>query len=256
MSERLESGEVRVVLRKLRPAPDLADLRGWRELLSIDEIERLGRLRSTKVRSEVLASRSLLRGVLARALDVDPRDWRFGSSAAGRPTILEPAELRAALWFSLSHTEGLVGCAIATHEEIGFDLELQSREIDGVQLAKRYFAQAEASRLASMPEDERTSEFLQLWTLKESYFKARGLGIATGLERTRFSIVGSEVRFEVDSDLDDSEGWSFHLGEAETGHAVAIASRPLDELSAQFVDPSGAPTKGEVNWLASTRKPL
>ena len=114
MSERLESGEVRVVLRKLRPAPDPADLRGWRELLSTDDIERLGRLRSTKARSEVLASRSLLRGVLARTLDVDPRDWRFGSSAAGRPTILEPAELRAALWFSLSHTEGLVGCAIAT----------------------------------------------------------------------------------------------------------------------------------------------
>ena len=249
-SERLGPGEVRVVLRSLRPSPEPEDLRAWRELLSIDEIERLGRLLSTRARTEVLASRSLLRVVLGRTMGVDPRDWRFGSSATGRPTILEPAELRGALWFSLSHTEGLVGCAVASHEEVGIDLELSSREIDAGQLATRFFSEAEAARLASMPDVERAPEFLRLWTLKESYFKARGLGIAAGLDRIRFSMVDGVVRFEVDADLDQATGWSFRIGEANTGHAVAIASRPLDEMSAQFVDSSGAPTKGELNWLA------
>ena len=246
-----EPGEVDVVLRSLWPSPESSVLRAWRELLSTDELERLGRLRSTKARTEVLASRSLLRVVLGRLTGVDPREWRFGSSATGRPTILEPAELRGALWFSLSHTEGVVGCAVATHEEIGLDLELASREIDGVQLAARFFSEAEASTLASMPVVDRASEFLKLWTLKESYFKARGLGIAAGLERVRFSIVGGDVRFEVDSDLDDATGWRFRIGETSTGHAVAIASRPLDQLSVRFVDPSGAPTDGEIRWTAA-----
>ena len=247
----LEPGEIRVVLRLLRPTPRASILRTWRDFLSADEIDRLGRLRSTKARTEVLASRALLRVVLGRVTGVDPRDWHFSSSAEGRPRIVAPVELRDSLWFSLSHTEGLVGCAVATHEEIGFDLERASRAIDGVQLATRFFSAAEAEKLASMPDVERAPEFLKLWTLKESYFKARGLGIATGLERARFSIAGNDLRFDVDSDLDNAAGWSFRVGETSTGHAVAIASRPLDELSVQFVDPSGAPTEGEVSWLAA-----
>ena len=58
------------------------------------------------------------------------------------------------------------------------------------------------------------------------------------------------------SDLDDAAGWSFRVGKSNTGHAVAIASRPLEELSVHFVDPFGASAKGEVDWLAGAPRRL
>ena len=206
----------------------------FHEVLSPDERARLDRIRSPGTRTEIASSRVLLRTLLSRTAlshttlsqtgTVDPADWRFGASPTGRPLIVEPEEYRGVLSFSLSHTQGLVGCAIARQEEVGLDLEPVSRSLPAEDLARRFYSATEFEALAALAPPARGRRFLEIWTLKESHLKARGLGIASGLERQRFEISADSIVFETDDEL-DAAGWQFRLGESPTGHLVAVSSR-------------------------------
>jgi len=45
-------------------------------------------------------------------------------------------------------------------------------------IIRRYFSDAEQQQLLSCAPDERTSRFIECWTLKEAYIKAVGDGLA------------------------------------------------------------------------------
>jgi 4'-phosphopantetheinyl transferase len=82
-----------------------------------------------------------------------------------------------------------------------------------IEVAERFFAPAEVRALHSLPSDERTQRFFDYWTLKESYIKARGLGLAIPLDRFGFALEPSRrPRLEVDGRVADSgDAWLFDL---------------------------------------------
>lgn len=77
---------------------------------------------------------------------------------------------------SLSHT-GAGGAAAVSPSPIGVDLEWRSRRVRWAALARAHFSQAEQDWLASRPQPQRKAAFLGLWTLKEAWLKAQGLGV-------------------------------------------------------------------------------
>lgn len=84
--------------------------------------------------------------------------------------------------FNLSHSGDWVICVIGRDCRVGVDIEAPRRRRAYRALAAEYFAAAESERLATLPEDSCHEAFYQLWTLKESYLKARKEGIsAAGL---------------------------------------------------------------------------
>ena len=69
-----------------------------------------------------------------------------------------------------------------------------------------------------------------MWTLKESYIKARGLGLSIPLDEFSFEFGGAEgIRLEIDAGLgDDAARWRFcQLDYA--GHRIAVM---VDRLAA------------------------
>lgn len=77
--------------------------------------------------------------------------------------------------FSLSHSEDFVVCALS-EEEIGTDVE-KVKPID-LDIAKRFFSKDEYMHIMSFDnENDRTNEFFRIWTVKESFVKAIGLGL-------------------------------------------------------------------------------
>ena len=101
------------------------------------------------------------------------------------------------LFFSLSHSGDYAACAIADFE-IGLDIQC-IRPLS-MPLARRFFSETELRKLqASEHPDEL---FTLLWSLRESYWKATGRGIAGGMNvavsenETGFGISGlPEIRF-------------------------------------------------------------
>ena len=166
---------------------DIDAARRWqdyRALLDAPERERQGRLRVPADRRRDLAARALVRTVLSRHVPVPPEAWAFGADANGRPRIVAPQPLPP-IEFNIAHSGDLVVLAVATGRSLGVDVEDTSRRTDTAAL-ERYFAPQEREALATLPAEARRRRFFELWTLKESYLKARGVGLRLPLRGVAF----------------------------------------------------------------------
>jgi 4'-phosphopantetheinyl transferase len=77
--------------------------------------------------------------------------------------------------------------------ELGVDIECIHRPVFSLALAKRYFSEGECTELIKLTDTQQSQRIAQLWTLKESYLKASGLGITVPLNKVRFEFVKGSV---------------------------------------------------------------
>lgn len=162
-------------------------------LLSADERARQARFRFVKDQRRFLVTRALVRTVLSRYAAVRPQDWEFSAGAYGRPAISAPrlsSSSVPALEFNISHSADLVMLGVTSDRTLGIDAESVEAREAGTDGLDRYFAPEERAALLSLPPSERRRRFFELWTLKESYIKARGTGLAIGLDSFRFDLRG------------------------------------------------------------------
>ncbi len=205
-----------------------------RAILTHDEIVRLERFHREPDRLLFLATRVLVRTVLSRYASVAPADWRFAADEYGRPHISGHDQPR--LSFNLSHTSGLVVCAVARDTDVGVDAErVRSKSVLGI--ADRFFAPQEAAALHALPPDEQLRCFYDYWTLKESYIKARGQGLRIPLDR--FAMVlddGNGPHIEVDPGTDDDgEAWQFLQYRPTGEHIVSLCIRRCGAMDVTVV---------------------
>jgi 4'-phosphopantetheinyl transferase len=105
--------------------------------------------------------------------------------------------------FNISHAGEWVLCAIS-NTEIGIDIELiQPIDLD---IAKYYFSEVEYMDLQRKEGAEKVSYFFDLWTLKESYIKARGMGLSIPLKDFCIRITHEGITF---SGKEMNENWFF-----------------------------------------------
>ena len=197
--------------------------RDWLALLDPEERARNARFRVELPRRLHLAARVLLRQTLSHYRAVDPPDWRFGRNAYGRPHIEAPEHSRM-LHFNLSHTDGLVALAVSEAPDIGVEVEIVARNLDCEQMAPAVFAPAELETYARVAASERRSVFFVLWTLKEAYIKARGMGLSLPLDGFAFDLSGSEPSITFNARCsDDAARWHFRHFAPTPAHRLALA---------------------------------
>lgn len=195
-----------------------------RAMLTDEERARIDRLRFARDRRTALVTRALARVTLSRYCETPPQRWRFRTNEHGRPEISSPA---SPLRFNVSHTEGLVVCLVSRGRELGVDAESLKRDRRWLALADRYFSPAEARALREVPAAGRRLRFLEYWTLKESYVKARGRGLTLPLSGFSFDLPapmrdGNRIRFTPAVD-DEPARWQFTLERLGADHIVASA---------------------------------
>lgn len=209
-----------VTLGIARPA-DPADAARLVALLSDDEKGRLSRFRFEPDRAIYLAAHALLRQTLSRHSGVAPEAWQFRRGSHGRPEIANPGwRLR----FSLSHTAGLAACAVVLDRDIGVDVEDLSRT-GAADVAERLFSPLEADAVRQAPIGARGVRFLEYWTLKEAYVKARGLGLSLPLNRFSVSnTTGNTWAISFEPPLtDDPARWWLRSFRIRDTHQAALA---------------------------------
>lgn len=211
-----------------RDETTLARIRAW---LDDEERARADRYLREEDRRLFLIAHALRRSVLSRYADVAPGEWRFASGEHGRPRIVAdtPASAAAAagLGFSLSHTPGLVACLVSDEPDSGVDVEASHRVENPRALASRYFSTRENELLDATADDTIDARFLEIWTLKEAYLKARGLGLTLPLDHfhvTRRSDDTAAIAFEA-TIHDYPQDWQLGLGRPGRGHVLALAVR-------------------------------
>ncbi|HWK55182.1 MAG TPA: 4'-phosphopantetheinyl transferase superfamily protein, partial [Hyphomicrobiales bacterium] len=79
---------------------------------------------------------------------------------------------------------------------VGVDVEHALREVAAEALTARFFAPEELQALQSLPEADRNEYFFRLWTLKEAYVKALGLGLRIPLDSFVFDLDDAQIHCE------------------------------------------------------------
>ena len=195
----------------------------YRALLPAEEVSACDRFVFPEGRRQCLVSRVLIRTVLSSYTGDAPAAWEFDANSYGKPAVHCPAG--CPLQFNLSHTTGLVVCAVRLSGEVGVDVEDLTRRAADPALATNYFAPEEVALLESMPQDEQPLRFLQLWTLKEAFIKAKGGGLSIPLKDFAFSFPpGRPPRIAFhDPTLGDANQWQFTQLRLRRRYQVAVA---------------------------------
>lgn len=192
-------------------------------LLTPEERERHGRFHFARDRRRYLMTRGLIRSLLSCYAPIAPGDWRFETNAYGRPRIANELPQAQRLRFNISHTASLVVVAVAVEREVGVDVEHTARAAP-LDVAQQFFSAKEASALRQLAAGLQPARFWDLWTLKESYIKARGMGLSLPLDRFSFSFDGARgVAIDFEDGLDDAAArWQFWQLQPDDAHAVAL----------------------------------
>jgi 4'-phosphopantetheinyl transferase len=158
--------EVHVYVAQPQSLP--ASLEELGRVLTPDERDRAARYRAGSVREQFVASRGLLRRILAGCLNVPPHCVPITYILNGKPVLADDS-----LHFNVSHTDGLALIAVAK-QRIGVDVERTRKIPDAAGLVGRFFSPAEQQTYRSLPMDRREAAFFRGWVCKEAVIKAAG----------------------------------------------------------------------------------
>ena len=148
-------------------------------LLSEDERQHAASFVRLHPQKVYVLSRLLMRQQLASALHCKPSDLQFKTGQHGKPQLMDHA-----IQFNLSHSGDWVVLAI-DGDPVGVDIEQVRRDAAFQSIAARFFAKDEQLYIESA--DDIANAFYVVWTRKEAWLKAQGLGLSSGLQR--FSVV-------------------------------------------------------------------
>jgi 4'-phosphopantetheinyl transferase len=193
-------------------------------LMSADERERHRRLVFERDRTRYLLTRMLARQALARYVGISPQRLQFRANSYGRPFLAEqPVSADGPVSFNLTHTDGLIVLALTRGLAIGVDAECVRRTVDP-DLARSVFSPSEIASFAALPRELQRRRFLDLWTLKESYIKARGMGLSLPLDRFSFHFPSPEdLSLEFAEGFDDTPArWDVRQLRPRSEHLVAL----------------------------------
>ncbi|HEY0819357.1 MAG TPA: 4'-phosphopantetheinyl transferase superfamily protein [Rhizobacter sp.] len=195
----------------------------YRALMTPDERARGDRFYFERDRARYRVTRALVRSVLSRYAPIAPQDWRFDATTYGQPLIVNPEPEAQSLAFNLTHTSDLVVLAVTRQRAIGVDTENITRGAL-LDVADRFFAPSECEHLWALPSEQHTTRFFELWTLKESYIKARGMGLSIPLHKFAFDLrePGAVSLATLPELQDPAERWALRHLWATPEHPVAL----------------------------------
>lgn len=216
---------------EIEDARTLADMGA---LLSDAERRQQARFHFADDRKRYLVTRALVRSVLSHYAAVDPRAWVFVANDYGRPAIGNRHPDAQDLRFNLSHTRGLVVLAVGRQRELGVDVENVAARRVSPDIADAFFALDEAADVAATQAARVHDRLLEYWTFKESYIKARGMGLSLPLDKFTFRFPHARtVRIDIDPALDDhGDRWRFWQYRPGADYLLALcAQRTADEAT-------------------------
>ncbi len=159
--------------------------------LDATERARAARFHFARDRKHFVATRGLLRVLLATLLRGEAREISFAYGAHGKPALASAHE--GDLRFNLAHAQGRAIFAVAHALEVGIDLEAADRlpvnEEHLASLATRILSQSELPVWRALPDlQTRQHAFLRAWTRKEACVKASGRGLFSGLQEIEVAL--------------------------------------------------------------------
>lgn len=202
------------------PAPLLA---GLEALLCDAERERANAFKVPVPRRHFIATRGVLRLLLARYLQVPATACRFEYGAFGKPVLAEPVDR---LRFNVSHSGEQALFAFA-EVDIGVDLEWRRAIPDLVPLAAMILSPQQLLRWQHLPTEDRSRALHDAWARKEAVIKAVGAGLSVDLHSLDVGFLPGDppAVLRVSDLMGPAAAWSLLPLDVGEGYSAAVAAR-------------------------------
>lgn len=162
----------------------------------------------------VLIGDLLVRTMVCRYLNQKNAEIIFRTNRYGKP-YLDGAE---GFHYNISHSGKWIVGAFDS-EPVGIDVEaIKPVDLD---IAPNLFSPEEVWYIMNYPEKDRTDHFYEIWTLKESYFKALGCGLSKHPKSVSLKIHGNANITVTDS---VNHGRFLHLCKLDQGYCLAVCT--------------------------------
>ena len=163
-------------------------------LLNDEELSRAKRYHFARHQRRFTIARAMMRLIIARYLKVSPTALSFTYNKYGKPQLANSPILQ----FNLSHSGDLALLAIGNEYPLGIDLELFSgRPYEGI--GKHLFSHSEIKALEDASVKMKPLIFFHIWSQKEAFIKACGLGLSYPTQQFDVPILPGEKRLVVDA---------------------------------------------------------
>ena len=200
------------------------------DILAKDEKERTDRFVFDKDKRMFTIARGALRLLLSRYLGCLPVGIEFKYNSYGKPFINKPDNVT--YQFNVSHSKNLAVIIVA-RQTVGIDVEYQDPAFASLKIAERFFSKDEVQDLKSTPAPLFVEHFFDCWSRKESYIKARGLGVSLALDSftTRSNSDGSALlAFSQHFPADVSEMQIFPFTPDDSFSGAITALKPVESI--------------------------
>lgn len=204
--------ETKIYIASTKCLEDEQIFEKWYQAVSKSRQDKIDRLRFPKDKRQSLAAELLLKKALALN---GIYEYHIEADQYGKPYLIGEDSVK----FNLSHSEEQVMCVLSD-QEVGCDVE-KIRDTD-YKIAKHFFAKEERDALDYAAGDEKKDLFFRIWTLKESFMKATGLGMGLSLKDFYFKF--DEKQVDVYQSLNE-EQYYFKEVDFFDGYKYAVCSR-------------------------------
>lgn len=182
-----------------------------------DQMSQMRRSKIDRLKREADKRRALGAGVLLdeglKKYGLSERNVKIEIGENGKPYLPDHPQIH----FNLSHS-GKQALAVFADTQVGCDIEqMHSAKLS---VARRFFCPSEYAWLISQPTERRQEAFYRIWTLKESFMKATGLGMKLPLDAFEFLLGREEVK--ISQSVDEAEYRFIEFAPEEYRAAVCV----------------------------------
>ena len=206
-----------------------------RALLSDNERARADRFVYDRHRRRYTIAQAHLRRTLGGLTGIRPKRIRFSHGRHGKPFLNDGPS------FNQSHSGERIMIAVANEGRLGVDIEKVRQVRLMASLADKKFARDEVALLRAAPAGDQQTMFFRLWTHKEAFTKALGVGLTIPL--SSFSVdpthTAAKGLVRIDGHDEDPAEWLVGGLPCATGAKAAFAiDRPEVTVEPLPFDPA------------------
>ncbi|KAF3998028.1 4'-phosphopantetheinyl transferase family protein [Glaciimonas immobilis] len=187
-----------------------------------------------------MVGRALTRLAISSQLRCPAQEVNIVLTRNGKPK-LDPN--LTTLTFSIAHSGDLVVVALLARGAVGVDVERFAPEVVPEVLIPMVCSLLEAKEIRSLPtHKQRVKRLLSLWTLKEAYLKAIGVGLTTDPRKVTFNLdaqLQPTLLAPPEGDLPDqfAHGWKFIVMPDYGEYVLALAVQNMHRDAGSTLTP-------------------
>lgn len=192
------------------------------QIISDSERSRAARFHFELHKKIFIGSRGILRIILGKYLQINPRRLQFEYGEFGKPYLA--GEYGSKIKFNLSHSNDLAIFAVTRRREVGVDIEHINHSFVDERMVSQCLAPLETAHFQSLPKEKRNVFFFESWTRKEAFLKACGSGLAVAPNQLEtLSFTDFSKSFAGDNSEYRMSDWSLQTIPLINGYAAALA---------------------------------